>query len=352
MTLIRDVRAIRLELDLNRPFETALGKQTAAKNVLVTVETESGVTGYGEAAPNPAVTGETQGAVVETVDAVAELLLEEPPAEYRRLITAIRDSVPGAWTAVAAIETALLDCYCRVREIPLAELFGGQPRSIRTDLTIPLISPDVAREQARDASDRGFESLKVKAGGEIQADLERLRAVRAVAPTLPIVVDANQGWTRSDTRQFVTQTSSEELGVDLLEQPIPKTDIRGLATIRSQTSIPVAGDEVICTAADALEVVRQDAVDVINIKLAKSGFLEALDIAAIATAADVDLMIGCMLESSVGANASAHLAAGLGAFTHVDLDSTALLADDVVESDSGPIHRIEGPGHGIVPETL
>ena len=349
MTAIDTVTAEPVDLLLDSPFEISLGEHTVAENVLVTVETESGVRGYGEASPNQAVTGETQETVLAAVDSVGGLLAGRPVADYRALVSELRRSVGGAPTGLAAVETALVDCYCRTREIPLAELFGGSPSPVRTGLTVPLVSPTVAGERAAVAADRGFETLKIKAGGPVAEDVARVSAVRDAAPGVSLLVDPNQGWTPARTQRFITKLDQAGIEIALLEQPVSKTDLRGLATVRSEVSVPVAADEAVFTAVDALEAVRQDAVDVINLKVAKSGLLGALDIAAVARAANVELMIGCMLESAVGTHASAHLAAGLGTFEYVDLDSTALLADNVAEPGPGPVHSPEGPGHGIIP---
>ena len=130
----------------------------------------------------------------------------------------------------------------------------------------------------------------------------------------------------------------------LLPPVTGETQAAAVATAR-------AADEAVFTPADALAVARVDAADVINVKLGKSGLLAAREITAIASAANLDLMVGCMLESAVGIHASAHVVAGLGTFDHVDLDGNRLLAEDVVPTADGPLIDIGGPGHGIAPRT-
>lgn len=339
-----------LDLPLSEPFEISLGVQHAAANVLVTVETEAGTVGYGEGSPLPPVTGETQQAALATAEAAAEVVEGRAVGDYRELVAEVRSTFPGMSSANFAVETAILDAYCRERGIALSELFGAEPRPVETDMTIPIVSPEVASERARRAADRGYEHLKVKTGNEVREDVERLAAVGEAAPDAHLKVDANQGWTPKETAWFCERVADRGLHLDLVEQPVPAGDVSGLAATRRRVDVPIAADETVFTPADAIRVVREEAADVINVKLGKSGPLAVADIAAIARAADLELMVGCMLESSVGIHASAHVVAGLGCFDYVDLDGNRLLEEDVVATDEGPVHHIEGQGHGVTPE--
>lgn len=338
-----------LDLPMEEPFEIALGTQRRAENVLVRAETDSGTVGWGEGAPIPPVTGETQGAAIESARAAAALLEDEPVTEYRRLVEAVRSAIPGMVSASFAVETALLDAYCRERELPMSELFGGPPTAVETDLTIPIVPPRDAGEAAAAAADAGFDHLKVKTGGDATVDVARVVAVAESAPDAEVKVDANQGWTVPETVKFAREVRDRGVDLALIEQPVRADDLTGLARVRDAVAVPVAADEAVFTPADALAVVRADAADVVNVKLGKSGPLAAAEIAAIAEAANLELMIGCMLESAVGIHASAHVVAGSGAFSYVDLDGNLLLAEDVVDVGYGPCIEIEGPGHGVVP---
>lgn len=350
MSRITDVSIDALNLPLKEPFEIALGTQYEAPNVLVTVETASGTVGYGESSPDHYVTGETQGATLETARAAVELLQGRDVANYRAIVDDLHKTFPGAVSTLFALETAVVDVYCREQSMPMAELFGGRPTDVRTDLTVPILPLETAVDRAESAVNEGFETLKVKAGTAVETDVERVRAVSESAPEATLIVDANQGWSVSEAIRF--EGAVREAGVDLslIEQPVVDTDVAGLASVRDRTETPVAADETVFTPADAMRVVREDAADVINVKLGKSGLLGAAAIAAIAKAADRGLMVGCMLESSIGIHTSAHLVAGIGGFSHVDLDATRLLADDVVPLESGPVVSPTGPGHGIDPE--
>ncbi len=350
MTEIANVTAEPLDLPLEEPFEIALGTKSAAENVLVTVELSDGTVGYGEGSPIAPVTGETQAAAVATARAGADLLVGEQIAEYRSHARALRETFPGAVSATLAVETAVFDAYCRARDLPLSELFGGAPEPVTTDLTIPIVDPDEAHRKATDAADRGFDHLKIKTGTDVTADVERVTAVREAVPEAELKVDANQGWTPAETVRFADALRSRGIDLALLEQPVRADDIAGLARVRDEVSVPIAADEAVFTPAEAVRVVREGAADIINVKLGKSGLLGARDIVAIAEAANLELMVGCMLESAIGIHTSAHVVAGTDAFSYVDLDGNLFLDADVADISHGPEIDIQGPGHGIVPD--
>ena len=339
-----------LDLPLREPFEISLGTQHEARNVLVRVETEDGAVGYGEGSPLPPVTGETREAALATARAAGELIEGEPVADYRRLAGDLRSTFPGMASALFAVETALLDAYCRERGLALSELFGGPPRPVTTDLTIPILPPADAADRARAAVGDGFEHLKVKTGAGVTADVERVVAVREAAPDAELKVDANQGWTPAESIRFARTLADRGVDLALLEQPVDAADVEGLARVREAVAVPVAADEAVFTPADAMRVVRAGAADVLNVKLGKSGPVAAADIAGIARGANCELMVGCMLESAVGIHASAHVVAGLGDFEYVDLDGNLLLAEDVIPTERTPTVEIDGPGHGVVPD--
>lgn len=350
MSTVVNLKAEPLDLPLSEPFEISLGIQHAASNVLVTIETEAGVKGYGEGSPLAPVTGETREAALATARAAAEVVEERSIGNYRQIVADLRDTFPGAASAMFAVETAILDAFCRERGIPLSELFGGTPSPVETDMTIPIVDVDTAKERVGNAADRGYEHLKIKTGNNVDEDVERVIAVREAAPNAALKIDANQGWTPKETAWFADRVADHGIRLELIEQPVPASDLSGLADARHRVDVPVAADETVFTPQDAQRVVQENAADIINVKLGKSGPLATADIVAIAEAANLGLMIGCMLESSIGIHTSAHVVAGSGAFSYVDLDGNRLLARDVVESGEGPVHEISGPGHGITPD--
>lgn len=339
-------------IPLEEPFSFALGTVSEIENALVTVEAEDGTVGCGEASPFPPVTGETQGSVMSIVRQAAPLVEDEHLQNYRRTTEEIRSLFAGNPTALFAIETAVLDAYCRSRGMSMAELVGGTPRPVDTALTLPATDPEDVSALARTATSLGYDVLKMKADGDRPTDEARVREASTAAPDTRIIVDANQAYTPKNAVRLVESLREDGVAIDLLEQPVSRTDIEGLGYVRSSLNVPVAADEAVATPADAFELARRNAADLINVKLGKSGFLGAMEIAAIATAADLQLMIGCMVESKIGIHTSAHLAAGTGSFRYIDLDGQPRLPKELGRTRRGPRLELDGPGHGLRPEDV
>jgi L-alanine-DL-glutamate epimerase-like enolase superfamily enzyme len=186
----------------------------------------------------------------------------------------------------------------------------------------------------------------------VNDDINRILAIKDGAPGCEITLDANQGFSPCEAVHFLEVLEKNNIRPILFEQPVIKTDLLGMKFVKDHTSIPIAADESVFTSADAISIVRSGCADVINIKIMKSGILEAIDIAAIARSANIKLMIGCMLESSLGLGCSVHLAAGLGNFNYVDLDPHIDPGKEPFTGGpqfSAPLYRISDnlPGLGI-----
>ena len=350
MSEIVSVQVKPLDLPLKDPFEISLGTQNEASNILVVVETTDGIKGYGEGSPLPSVSGETQGSAIEILSSATEIVKGEFTENYREIINDLRSTFAHAPSAMFAVETAILDAFCRERNISLAELFGSTPSPIETDMTIGIMPLEEATSRAKRAIEGGFRHLKIKTGSNVDNDVDRVVAISEVTPNITLKVDANQGWTPKETIWFANQVKDQGVDLALIEQPVPKEDLSGLATTKKRIDVPIAADEAVFTPEDAIGIVRADAADVINVKLGKSGPLAILDIVAIARAADLELMVGCMLESAVGIHTSAHVVCGIGEFDYIDLDGNHLLAKDVISTSEEPVHDIAGPGHGVTPQ--
>jgi L-alanine-DL-glutamate epimerase-like enolase superfamily enzyme len=231
--------------------------------------------------------------------------------------------------AVAAFEAALLSALAAEAGTGLAGWLGGATGRIETDLTISASTDKkVTREAAAEAAAAGFRMLKIKVGGRRADDLARVRAARAGAPKARLLLDGNQGFTPAGALKFVEAVMKTGAPVEMFEQPTPKADLAALAFVAKRCPVPVAADESVATPADAARAAGAG-VTAINIKLAKSGISRGLEIAAVARAAGLPLMIGCMAETARGLSASVHLALGTGFFTWCDLDSDVLLVEDI-----------------------
>jgi L-Ala-D/L-Glu epimerase len=351
---VADVTAEPLDMELSEPFGIATGAQLMANNVLVRVTLSDGTIGLGEAAPFPAVNGETQAAVLSGLTEARAALVGLDAERLRALAAVTREALPDVPTARAAFESALLDAFCRRHKLSLWSFFGGTEPLLLSDITITTGSADEAEAAAVRATAAGFRTLKVKVGGVgFDHDRARLEAILRVAPRAELVLDANASLSAEAALELLAALGAARSRVTLFEQPCGKFDLDGLRQVRERAGTRVAADESACSAKDVLRLVGERAVDVINIKTMKSGVFEALDMIAIARAAALGLMIGGMVESKLAMTVSACLAAGQGGFQFVDLDTPWFLKNAPFTGgwqEHGPALQVDqiGPGHGVV----
>lgn len=327
-----------LALRTAHPFGIARGTASAHRVVWVRLIDADGVEGWGEAAPSRYY-GETADSVVAALSVVEPVLPPEPFA-LENADAAMLRVLQGDAAARAAVSAALHDLVGKRLGAPLWKLWGLDPgRAPRSSFTIGLDTLKVVREKVREAAP--YPILKIKVG--TPDDEPILRAVREMTDK-PLRVDANAGWT---AKQAVARLPLlEELGVELLEQPVSPDDLEGLAAVHRASRIPIIADESCRTAADIPRLAG--AVDGINIKLAKCGSLrEALRMVAVARAHRLSVMVGCMIETSLGITAAAHLTPLVDI---VDLDGAALLELDPFRGASiegGHVTLPAGPGLGV-----
>ena len=351
-TTIVALSAEPLDVPLLEPFAIATGRITAARNALVRVRLSNGIEGIGEAAPFPPSGGETQETALAAVAGMVSLLEGHDVTQWRTLARRLNGSFEHQATARAGVEAAMLDALTRSLGMPLYRYLGDATNTVETDITIPIEAPEHMRELARRYAEQGASTLKIKVGTDVEDDLDRVLAVVEGAPDCDIMLDGNQGYTPTEALDLLRSLAQEDVAPILFEQPTHRHDLDGLKFVTERAGIPVAADEAVHTAADALRIVRMGAANVINIKLMKSGFAEALDIAAICRAAHVDLMVGAMMESRLGIMASASLVAGVGGFHYIDLDTPMLLASDPFEggfTQEGMVYHLDPtiPGMGV-----
>ncbi|HJZ50033.1 MAG TPA: enolase C-terminal domain-like protein, partial [Roseiflexaceae bacterium] len=227
--------------------------------------------------------------------------------------------------------------------------------SLETDMTITTGTVEQAADAARDILARGIRMLKIKVGsGDLTLDVERVTAIAGAAPGAPLILDGNGGFNADKALQLTATLLEHGVRVALLEQPVPTDDWEGMRQVAQWCGIPIAADETAADSSAVLRIVQERAAQVVNIKLMKSGIVEALDIAAVCRSAGLRLMIGGNVESILAMSASACFAAGQGGFAYVDLDTPLLMAENPF--DGGMTYqggRIElghiQAGHGVMP---
>ncbi len=349
-TTIRSVSVEPLNIPLLEPFTIATGSVSDAQNVLITITLNDGSIGYGECAPFSPSTGETQETALAAARGCAALIEGRDAAHWRVLSKLMYSVYFSQATARAGIEMALLDAFTRSYGIPLYIFFGGASTSVETDMSIPLVTPEHGYELAKDIVARGITSIKIKVGSSIPDDVARVEAVREAAPGLGLTLDANQGYTANEALLCLEALNDHDIRPLMLEQPVHKDDYEGLRFVTQHTTVPVAADESASHAAAVARLLAMGAVTMVNVKLMKAGIVEALDIAALCRATHTGLMIGAMIESRLAIAAAAHLAAGLGGFSFIDLDTPMLLADDPFTGgymQRGGVYDLSGVERGL-----
>jgi L-Ala-D/L-Glu epimerase len=325
---IVDVKIEAWDVELLEPFGIATGAQVLAQNVLLTLELASGKRGLGEAAPFPAVNGETQADALAALNAVRAELLGYEGVDANGLSAEARDRLEATPSALAALEIALLDAACREREASLFDYFGGREPRLYTDITIPTGDADTAAAAAGRALRNGFRTLKIKVGGAaFDHDLERLRRIAAAAPRARLLLDANASLSGEHAIELVAGLGEQRSNVVLFEQPCAREDFAGARRVRA-AGIRVAADEDARTLSDLTRLHAERAADVINFKLTKSGVSRVLAMIAEARRLGFGLMLGGMVETRLAMTFSACIAGGQGGFEELDLDTPLFMKDD------------------------
>jgi L-alanine-DL-glutamate epimerase-like enolase superfamily enzyme len=234
----------------------------------------------------------------------------------------------GEPSARCALEMAVLDALTRHLRLPLWAFFGGQGAELETDMTITAGDARHAGTAALAIVARGIQALKVKVGAlSPREDADRLEAVHRAAPGARLTADANAGYTPPQALQFLEELRARRVPLELFEQPVDRESWIAFMRTKPASPVLVCADESARTAREVIDLVREQAIDAINLKPMKSGVLETLAMWQIATSAGVKLMIGGMLESPLAMSFSTHLAAGLGGFNYVDLDTPMFMKE-------------------------
>ncbi len=327
-----------LELTTRHPFIIARGSQDTYRTVLVRLVDQEGLEGWGEAAPQRYY-GETPETVLAALDVYATVLPSDP-SHLEHAEARLIEALHGNNSARAAISSALHDLAAKRLGIPVHRLWGlDAAKCPGSTFTIGIDTPERIRMKVKEAEQ--YPVLKVKLG--TPDDRAILTAIREIT-SKEIRVDANAGWTRKQAVNSLPML--EEFGVTVLEQPLAAEDLEGLAEVTRHSRIPVIADESCLVATDIPRLVGK--VDGINIKLAKTGSLrEALRMIAVARAHHMMVMVGCMIETSIGITAAAQITPLVDI---CDLDGAALLARDPYVGatiERGQLQVPEGPGLGL-----
>lgn len=321
---IKTIDAICCDIPLSTTFKFASTELKLLPYAWVRVETEDGLVGYGECPTYWDPSGETQQAAVGAISLIAPSLTGLEAYDMEKIFQIFDATAYGAFAAKCGLDMALYDIVGKSLNVPAYILMGGGSYSVYVNAVLPLGVENI-EARVEQLLGQGYTTFKIKVGIDLPRELELVKIVtRMLPPETRIFVDANQGW--KDAKSALRALGRfEELGVVWVEQPIQAHDIGGLKLIRQSIGMSVIVDESLYSPIDALRIIKEDAADIFNIKLAKCGGLYlGKKLYAIAQAGNISCMLGSMIESSLGMLANYHFArshpmitCGLSAYSYV-----------------------------------
>ncbi|MFN0108025.1 MAG: mandelate racemase/muconate lactonizing enzyme family protein [Blastocatellia bacterium] len=348
-TRIVDVAIFRRDFQLRNPSVVAYEALDVAPNIIVRIELANGLVGWGNAAPDEHVTGETADGVERTLnEKLKPFLIEQDASRIEWLWPQLCQLAPNQPTAVAAVDIALYDLLGKAAGLPLRRLLGNAKDEIETTITLSIEELPTTLARARDFQRQGFRALKIKCGLNVADDIERIRQIRqTVGDQMRLTVDANQGYTVGEVLRALAAV--EDCRIDFIEQPVAAKDLEALRDVCRRSPIPVMADESVLNAADVLIT----PAPLVNLKLMKTGGITgALKASAVAEARGIRAMVGCMDESRISMAAAAHFALAMNNVVYADLDGHIDIVDDFAEQgiliEGGLVRTCEGAGLGLL----
>ena len=350
---IKEVDYFRLDMPLAVPYTIAYESVSRVSNIILKLVTDTGIIGWGCAAPDMKVTGESAEDVIRSIDTVIKDLLKgRNPFQIARITHDLKNRIPKASSSIAMVDMALYDLMARKAQIPLYQLLGGFKNRIPTSITIGILPLNETLEQAKKHLKSGFSILKLKGGLNLEEDIEKVLKLREqLGKDFRLRFDANQGYTLEQSVAFINSIQSADL--EIMEQPTSQQKEERLGQVAQAVSVPVMADESIKTLQDAFRLARNDRIDMINIKLMKmGGIFESQHINSVAKAAGLEVMIGCLDESTLGISAGLHFALSRANIEFADLDGHLDLLNDpfsgLFHLKNGLLTPSDSPGLGRI----
>ncbi len=349
---ITRMEIVPVTMKLVEPYTIAYETVSSTTNIFLKIETSTGLTGFGCAAPDIEVTAETPESVISDCKNFVEPKLKGvDPLRYIYQLNKLKSDLQKSPSTLAMVDMALFDIVGKTAGISLYKLLGGYRDRMKTSVTIGIMPLQETIDQARKYKSMGFKVLKIKGGKNVDIDIERMIKVREeIGKEIDLRFDANQGYTVDESLKFVNETKAVK--IELIEQPTPKGEPDLLGRVTDNVSIPVMADESLMDLRDAFRLARRDLVDTVNVKIMKVGGINvALQINAVAKAANLEVMVGCMDESALGISAGLHFALARPNVEYADLDGHLDLigdpADGAVILKEGVLYPTNKPGLGF-----
>ena len=326
---INKVEYFRLEMPLSAPYTIAYETVSHSTNIILKLVTETGITGWGCAAPDLIITGERSEDVLYNIENVlVEVLEGGSPFRIAMINRILKERIPGAKSTMAMADMALYDILSRKAGLPLYQLLGGYRESIPTSITVGIMGVKETVEQVGMYLKQGFSIIKLKGGICLSDDIEKvLKSREAHGMGFSLRFDANQGYSMEESIDFIKKTECAE--IEIFEQPTSLLKDDNMGEVTRNVGVPVMADESIKTLKDAYRLASNNLIDMVNIKLMKvGGIMESSHINSVAKAAGMEVMIGCLDECSLGISAGLHFALSRPNIEFADLDGNIDLLND------------------------
>jgi L-alanine-DL-glutamate epimerase-like enolase superfamily enzyme len=294
--------------------------------IFIRLDTKEGRTAWGCAAFDPTISGETFERVLQACHACADRALDLNPLNTEFALAELEPLTEDTPSARCAFDIAFYDLLGLAAGLPLHRLLGGYRHQIQTSITLSLLPVKETVELARDRARQGFQILKLKGGLDAEEDVRRVQAVDRALPHLSLRLDAEQGYT---VQQALDVTRALEGCLEMLEQPTAAGDLRSLRSVTARSPIPILADESLTDPTSALQIATQHAAHGMSVKLATCGGLHcARQVDAIARAARMTTMVGCINEPALLIAAGLGLALSSPNVRYGDLDGHFDLVND------------------------
>ncbi|MBM3219437.1 MAG: hypothetical protein FJZ38_12310 [Candidatus Rokubacteria bacterium] len=348
------IEAVLVEVPMKAPTHGVHGTVSTQRSALVRVASDRGAEGWGNVDPTVGYSTMAVADVVAAVRRLAPALRGADALNAQRALAIMDRELHEMFEAKAAIEMALFDLAGQALGVPVTTLLGGRVRDeVRFNAWIGTVPPAQAAREAVAWADRGFRSAKIKVDGATDEGVARVAAVReAVGDRLALRVDFNETLTRDQAPAFIRRL--EPYGLTLVEQPIPRDQIAGLAEIRSKIGIPLMADESVTDGASLIEIIRREAADLVKVKVMKQGgFLRTRAMIDCAAAAGLRVVLGHgfgLTLSTLGEVALAAVSEAVidGCEAVGPLKMAADVVVDAVRLDAGVLALSDAPGLGAV----
>lgn len=352
---ITRIETIPYSIPYTRPLHFAVGSVAEAEHVLLRLHTDEGLTGTADVPPRPYTYGETQDSIVGIVKRVFEPILVGRDPFDRELIHKDLERTVGNNATKGAIDVALWDLMGQSLGVSCHRLLGGYTDSMRVSHMVGIGAPEAMLEDAlRVREEYGITAVKLKVGrSNVDEDAAAVAAVReGLGPDFEIGLDANHGWTANQALEAMERMSG--LGLTVLEEPCPASEVLGRRRIVAQSRIPVISDESTPTPGDAARELLAGACSAINIKITRTGFTQSARLVGLCEGLGVDVLIGNQIDTQLGTLASVTFGASFESTSRRagELSNFLDMSDDLL---ADPIRIVDGrisvrdvPGTGLL----